>query len=334
VLLVAVVGGVVWSNALQYRDVDLAPRGQLAELKEIGRDIEGQGPTLITEYQPYAARHFLRDADPEAASELRRRPVALAGGGTLRKGEYADIDRFALGDLLVYRTLVLRRSPAQSRPPSAYALARRDQFYEVWQRSESPGTVIEHLSLGDEVDPVATPSCGDVAWLAGLAGPRGALIAASRPAVLTVSLDATSHPEGWDVSDPAQPRPTVPGSLTAAVRVSRSGNYEVWLEGSVRPRVELLVDGRRAGEVRHQLNNAGLYVRLGEANLDPGRHEVAIRFHGADLHPGSGGSAPAIGPLVLSDSDAAESRLTEVPAGHAEHRLCDRPWDWIEVADE
>ena len=86
--LLAIVGtGVVWSGALAYRDVNLAPRDQLAELETIGHRIAGQGPTLMTEYQPYGVRHFLRDADPEAASELRRRQVPLRSGRTLPKGD-------------------------------------------------------------------------------------------------------------------------------------------------------------------------------------------------------------------------------------------------------
>ena len=40
----------------------------------------------------------------------------------LDKGGSADIDRIRLDQALVYRTLVLRRGPAASRPPSVYKL--------------------------------------------------------------------------------------------------------------------------------------------------------------------------------------------------------------------
>ncbi len=138
VLLAALAGGILWSNALAYRDVNLAPRDQLVELQTIGERIAGQGPALMTEYQPYGVRHFLRRADPEGASELRRRRVPLVGGGTLRKGEAADTDALDPGGLLAYRTLVLRRSPAQSRPPAPYRLTWRGEHYEVWQRPAAP----------------------------------------------------------------------------------------------------------------------------------------------------------------------------------------------------
>ena len=57
----------------------------------------------------------------------------------LEKGESADIDRIRLDQVLVYRTLVLRRGPAASRPPSAYRLVWSGRYYEVWQRRDSRG---------------------------------------------------------------------------------------------------------------------------------------------------------------------------------------------------
>src|SRR5688500_11194997 len=53
VLLAVLAVGVLWSNALAYRDVSLAPREQLAELEEIGEIVGDEGPALMTEYQPY-----------------------------------------------------------------------------------------------------------------------------------------------------------------------------------------------------------------------------------------------------------------------------------------
>ncbi|MGH2962198.1 MAG: hypothetical protein ACRDL3_08410, partial [Solirubrobacterales bacterium] len=164
--------GVLWSNALAYREVTLAPRGQLAELAEIGGRIDGEGPTLMTEYQPYGVRHFLRDASPEGASELRRRRIPLRDGGTVRTGRYADTDRLDPGAVLAYRTLVLRRSPVQSRPPAPYSLAFRGEHYDVWQRAAaSPGAVVSHAGLGSGTAPAAVPRCEAVRRLARRVGP-------------------------------------------------------------------------------------------------------------------------------------------------------------------
>jgi hypothetical protein len=331
-LLAAIGVGVFWSGALAYRDVNLAPRDQLAELETIGHRIAGQGPTLMTEYQPYGVRHFLRDSDPEGASELRRRQVPLRGGGTLPKGSTADTDRFRLASLLAYRTLVLRRSPTQSRPPSPYRLTWRGRYYEVWQRPEGlESSVIDHLGLGSTTDPTGTPKCSAVIRLAREAGALGTLVAARRAPVEIIPLQRTSHPSAWRWA--GYPRTLLPvdaGTIRSRVRVPHAGRYEIWLGGSVRPRGDLSVDGRQVGQVRHQLNNAGEFVLLGKAHLDTGDHELVIRFGGPDLHPGSGGAPSPIGPLELSAADPASDRLTRVPADRASS-LCGRRLDWIEA---
>ena len=95
--------------------------------------------------------------------------------------------------------------------------------------------------------------------------------------------------------------------------------------------MRLEIDGEAAGEVRHQLNNLGQYVLLGESLAraparTPWRSGSAV----ADLHPGSGGAAGAVGPLVLYPAGAADAELVEVAARDA-RRLCGRAWDWIEL---
>jgi hypothetical protein len=331
-LLIAVAGGVLWSNALAYRDVNLAPRDQLAELETIGGRIAGQGPTLMTEYQPYGVRHFLRDAAPEGASELRRRVVPLIGGGSLPKGQTADTDRFRLGAILTYRTLVLRRSPFQSRPPAPYRLIWRGHYYEVWQRpSSAPGHLTAHLGLGRGVEPAAVPRCRQVHRLAREAGRGGELVAAARERIETIHPSATKHPNAWQWAGyPGSLLPTKAGAIRAVARIRRPGDYDVWLGGSVRPQVDLEVDGEPAGEVRHQLNNEGEYVQLGSVRLARGAHTLKVNFHGADLHPGSGGAPSPIGPLVLSRQDPADERVAHLGTGEAPH-LCGKRWDWIEA---
>ncbi len=133
-VLAALIGGVAWSNVLASEEPFLAPRGQLAELEAIGERYAGQGPALMTEYQPYGVRHFLRRLDPEGASELRRRPVQLRDGRLLQKARTAPIDAFDPAALAVYRTLVLLRSGPAGTPPRPFALVERGRYYDVWQR--------------------------------------------------------------------------------------------------------------------------------------------------------------------------------------------------------
>ena len=317
ILIAAVAGGVLWSAALAYREVSLAPRAQLEELREIGEIVAGAGPTLMTEYSPYGARHFLRDGDPESISELRRHPVPLRDGSTVPKGQAADTDEINPVALGGYAQLVVRRGPAQSRPPAQFELGWAGEEYELWTRRPGAMASAARLPLGDAQDPTAIAICADVAELIERAGEDGTLIAAERQPPILVALGA-----GEGVAT---------GEISAEVEVAQGGEYGLWLGGSIRPLVEARIDGRTIGSARHILNNEGGYVNFGSVKLTPGSHQVEIEFGGADLAPGSSGSAGTVGPLVLAAADAADARLVSVAASAARSRLCGRRWDWIEV---
>jgi hypothetical protein len=309
-LLAVLAGGVLWSNVLAYGGVSLAPYAQLRELEAIGHRFAGQGPTLMTEYNPYGARHFLRFEEGEGASELRNRQVSLRSGGTAEKGAAPDTDEIDIASLFEYPTLVLRRSPVRSRPPVPYRLVWAGRYYEVWQRPASfSGPMPDFLSLGDARTPAAVPNCPEVNGLAEVAllhhvrNPR--LIAARHAPV----YDATS----------------------GVLRLPRGGRYEAWLMGSVRGSVELLVDGRAIGEARQQLENEGGFIPLGVARFAAGAHTARLRFGGADLNPGSGGfPRPETGPLLVVPASRRAGELVSASIDEAT-RFCGRPWDWIEV---
>ena len=313
-MLVLLSGGVLWSNALAYGGVSLAPYNQLAELEEIGERFAGEGPALMTEYNPYGARHFLRELDAEGASELRVRTVALTDGSTAEKGEAPDVDEISRDALLEYRTLVLRRSPVRSRPPSPYRLVWAGDDYEVWQRPILPtGLPPEHLALGGPNDPAAVPDCSEVNGLGLLALNNGAS---------GVRMLGARHVPVFDATE---------GTL----RVPRAGTYEAWLEGSVPDEVKLLVDGSEFGEARHVINNEGGFIALGEGELGAGAHEVELRYSGADLHPGSGGEPETFRLLFAPASEgtslaALAGEVVSVPVDDSQV-LCGERWDWIDA---
>jgi hypothetical protein len=333
VLAALLAGGVLWSNALAYHDVWLAPRAQLGELSTIGKRFAGDGPTLMTEYQPYGVRHFLYRTDPEGAGELRRRPVLLLNGQEVQKGDYADVDQFQLDGILVYRTLVLVNSPAASRPPSVYRLVWKGRYYTVWQRPEPlTTTILEHLPLGDALHPGAVPPCTQVLRLAALAGAHGGELAAvPRAPVTVVPLDTTDHPASWTTypGSPGVIYPSPSGTLTTAVTVPGAGRFGFWLLGSFRRRLELFVGGRHVATARHRLMHPGVATPLGSAALRAGSHGITLRYSPANLSPGSGGDAFALGPLLVARTADAQRVVYVAPA--AARSLCGRNLDWVEA---
>jgi hypothetical protein len=331
VLALLITGGVVWSNALAYHEVNLAPRDRHAELEDIGDEIAGQGPTLMTEYEPYGVRHFLREADPEGASELRRRQVLLRSGRMLEKIEVADTDELADASLLLYRTLVLRRSPVSSRPPSVYRKVRSGRFYDVWQRP--PGAevrVLQHLPLGYGSHASAPAPCDDVRALAALARAQGGTLAVTRrPAPVRVPLDASGGPD-WraDAAEQGGVIPQGSGSQSASFGAPAAGVHDLYVRGAFRGRVRVAVDGRRIASERQLLSHAGQYEPLGSVSLTAGPHRIEVDYDVDPLRPGSGGPAPGLGPLFLvRRSPQPVERIAPARA----NALCEQPLDWIEA---
>jgi hypothetical protein len=285
----------------------------------------------MTDYEPYGVRHFLRNAEPEGASELRHRVVPLRNGRPLEKLGSADIDRFQTDGLLVYRTLVLRRSPVASRPPSPFQLTSAGRYYEVWQRPPATGVEIaDRLPLGDRFQPGARPACGDVLRVARVAGANGHLAAVRRGRPIVLPLSLLIHPLRWqaDASDPAIVYPRGAGDVLARARVPRAGRYGVWIGGAFRGSLELSVDGRRVSRLGHNLSHAGQFVPLGTLPLNAGTHQVRLRYGEPVLRPGTGGTPFALGPLVLA-REGIEPVL-RLPARRAQD-LCGDRLDWVEA---
>ena len=277
--------GVVWSNAFAYNEANLAPRDQLAELEEIGEMLDGEGPVLMTEYQPYGVRHFLREAEAEGASELRRRTVPLADGSTLAKGMWADTDDFRADAFEPYEALVLRRSPEQSRPPGDFKLKRTGEYYEVWVRDSGVTTAAERLPLGQGRSPVAEPDCADVRALA-KGFPGGTLLAASSEE--PVFLDGTS------------------GEVDV-----EGGTYTVWLEGSVGARPRLTSTGRRSRRSATS-STTRASTRSSERQICRPASTRSRWNSGSDLAPGSGG-AREHGALAIGRETEAKLTTVELP---------------------
>jgi hypothetical protein len=317
----ALIAGVAWSDALAYHDVDLAPSGQLRELERIGSRFAGQGPALMTEYQPYGVRHFLRRLDAEGSSELRRRQIPLRGGGTAAKGEYVDLDRIDPSALFVYRTLVMRRSPTESRPPAAYTLVWRGHWYDVWQR-QAAAVPLEHFPLGSGLQAAGVPDCRAIRRLAA----RGSVVAAPKRLNLAWPIGATALPAGWSPLSGGAIVADRTGTVGIPIVLRRSGRYRLWIGGSVRGRLTATIDARPAGSVSSQLQNAGQWLELGSAPLAPGSHTISLHVALPRLTPGTGGANFPLGPVLIQPETAERLISPARPSS-----LCHRPLDWVEA---
>ncbi len=335
-LLATVVAvGVLGSNALAYHDVSLAPWSRMVELERVGHRIAGQGPTLYTEFEEFG-KHFLAAADPESPGEGWQRRAALAAqttdGTPIHQGESYDLDTFTPTYVDYYRTIVLRRGPAWSRPPSIYRRVWSGRYYEIWQRaSAAQSQIIAHLPLGSRTSAAAVPSCAKVGGLAARATAAGGRLAyATAPVPLVVLPPRTSYPPRWaiDPSDPLSLIPTGPGKVQDSVAARAGGVYDIWLEGSIARPFRVYVDGAYLGTVGNELAGRGQATRAGAVSWRPGRHLITVVEGGGSLDPGNGESGRRLGPI--SAVPRAGRGLAYLPPA-AWHRLCGHPADWIEA---
>jgi hypothetical protein len=289
---------------------------------------------MINEYEPYGARYFLRQLDPEAPAELRRRVVPLRGNEAgLGKNQWAPLDEFLLPGVLTYRTMVLRRSPAESRPPVQYSLLSSGRYYDVWQRPEQPPQRIVNYSIfGDQQNAGALPPCKLVRQLGTIARTSKAhLVGAVRAPAVVVGLSGARRPPSWPASggSPTQLFPNRPGSALVSVTVPASGVHDLWVQGSFARGLELSVDGARVGSTRNELSFTGQWIRFGSRQLSAGTHQIELRYPGGSLRPGSGQQPETVGPVALVPRVPRSQLLDVSPA--AVQTLCTKPLDWLEV---
>ncbi len=269
----------------------------------------------------------------------------------------ADLDSFALSTLEPYRSIVTRRSPAESRPPSIYKLVWQGRYYQLWQRPALPSTrILEHIPLGESsalpycgnadpgttrplcsVDPVAVPPCTPIKSLGRRAlAEHAQLLAYQRPAPIVVRADEASWPGLWIHAPAAHTlTPTTPGQVVAQVAVASPQSYELWLDGNFARGFDVSVDGRRVGKVKDELSDfvgGGLFsaLHLADLSLTAGIHTFVLTYPHADLTPGSGDDERTSLSAITLEPQSPPSELIAVSPRQAA-RLCGRPLDWIEL---
>lgn len=319
------VAGAASSWWLGNRDVYVAPRDTLSELRDLGERVDGLGPTLVLGYEGYATRYLLHRGQVEGASDLRHSLVPSRTGETFPNFSTVEVDDVDTAALFAFPLISRRQTPVGSRPPAAYEVFASGRFFETWRRQgEQP---VEHLSLGGGTQPAAQVGCGR---LRRLAAGGSQLVAAPRENPVVVDLARAETPPGW-ITDTGV-RPVTDGIARLAVRVPAEGEWRVWVGGGALGELEVGVDGEPVGSVRHQLDASIGWLRFGTVELGPGEHTVTLRTSRPLWQSGRGsdeGQLP-LGPVALTREQAPV--LERLPSAEVD-RLCDgRTYDWVEVA--
>jgi hypothetical protein len=323
-LAIALLGGVIASDAMQYHGSNLAPTGRYQEMASLNSRLAGRGPTVFTDFDEYAL-YELRDLDV-GGPDFAYPPPALAGAAG-SYGAPVDLNRVPPTTLLGYPLILTRRNPMLSRPPSAYSLLSQGAYYQVWARRPRAPAPVAHLVLRG----APRAQCTSIKQLAAAAGASPAqLIAAEAPQLVAIPLLRSAHPAGWGRQRQGLVM-TRPGRLAATFELP-AGRWDLWVQGQIMPAVELGLDGRRLASIGGQLSGNSLVpdtIPPLALALSGGPHRLSVTRGPSNLKPGDGGSA-VLAAIFLTPAAYDPGALRSAPASDW-HALCGRSYEWIEL---
>ncbi len=328
---VAVVGGVLASDALLYHGTNLAPTARYQELQTIDTRFAGSGPTLTPDFDEYSL-YLLRNIGPDGPGLAYPAAFQFAAGTTGGYGHSYDLDRIALASVEQYPMIVMRRSPAWSRPPGNYREVWKGRYYTAWRRvGPSP---LAHFPLGGSFTPSVVPSCRAVRSIATEAiHDKANLAYAPRQINVSADLSRAQHSPTLALTTDLEGRPEYifagPGSLQGSLTVSRSGDYEVWLAGNADRPLQVRIDGHVVGSVAQESGDDGAVMHVADVPMTAGRHTYEVSRGGGDLLPDDNGSASIDG-FVLQPVNVSAAPVLRIPPSRW-RSLCSRPLDWIEI---
>jgi hypothetical protein len=333
VLLAALMVGVLGSDALLYHGTNLAPTARYTELKAIGARFAGQGPTLAPDFDEYDL-YLLRDMEVDIPGVAYSGPFSLLGGQAKVYGHSYDLDSLALASVERFRTIVMRRSPAWSRPPSNFTLESSGRYYTVW-RQDRPSP-LAHIPLGGDFQPSAIPSCRALRGVAQSAERLHAQITfAPRPFNIAVNLADVYHSSLIGVSTDLEGRPQLgfsgPGRVETSLQVRSAGSYELWLGGDVDRPLHVSIDGHLVGAPARESGDDGTMIDVARVHLSAGSHSIRLIRDGGDLLPDDIGSTAIDGIVFEPVGATVEKEPVQSVAPAAWRSLCGRPFDWIEL---
>jgi hypothetical protein len=329
-LALALAGGTLVSDALQYHSSNLAPTARYEELRSLNKRFAGRGPTLFTDFDEYSM-YALRDLDVSGPDFVY---PPLGRGIARGYGEPVALDRVPPQTLARYRLIVTRRDPSAAPPPAAYALAWHGVYYDVWARRSGASPALAHIAPAPaSAFAPASLSCPRVVRTVRLSEARHArAIAALAPQLVRIRLRHVRPPKGWGRQHGGLTMRR-PGTVSLSFSVPRAGSWELWLQGQFMPLVRLRLDGRRLGSLQGQLAGNSLVPDTAmpiAVRLSAGEHRLSVARSGFSLAPGNGGSA-VLDAAFLTPSRAPARELRTLPSGASPRALCAGAYRWIEL---
>jgi hypothetical protein len=330
-LALAIAGGALASDALQYHGANLAPTGRYDELASLNSRFAGRGPTLFVDFDEYAL-YELRDLDI-GGPDFVYPPAALAAAGS-GYGDPVDLDRIPPDALRAYPLIVTRRDPAAPRPPAAYSLIWQGAYYEVWRRTPGAAAAVDHRALTGSV----TDQCRQIEHEAEVASayPASAassLVAAEAPELVRISLASATYPSRWGHQRGGLVMNSA-GRLRAGFELPVGALWDVWVQGQIMPTVELSLDGRRLTSIGGQLSGNSLVpdtLPPIAVRLAAGAHRLVVSRGGATLAPGDGGSA-VLDAIFLTRASSPSAGTLRVAPRSRWRSLCGRRYEWVELS--
>ncbi len=301
--------GVLWSNALAYHGVTLAPHDQLAELEAIGKRFARPGAGADDRVS--AVRRTPLPPPPRRGRSVRAPPQARAEDGRIRRAEGRD-PRSGRA-----------RAPGRARLPHARvaALAGRQPPARA-VRAALAGPLVRGLAARDHG---RRPS------------PR-TFRSATRPIREPPPIVPACSP-----SPAARERlrrclartrsPCCPRGRRACRRRSSStapGRYSLWLAGSRREGADVYIDGRRLESAPAHFDSARGSTRISVPPCwRPACTRSGCSSTRASSSSGTGAPDYGFGPLVVAAANQRRN-VTTLDA-QAAPLLCGRTLDWVEA---
>jgi hypothetical protein len=330
VLGALVIFGVLASDSLLYHGTNLAPHARYQELADVGTRNAGEGPTLAPDFDEYSL-YLLRSMAVDLPGVAYAGAFEFVDGAGKAYGHSYDLDMLSLPTLDRFKTIVMRRSPAWSRPPGNFKLLSSGAYYSVWRRQgDAP---LAHVPLGEGGwEPASVPSCRKLAGFARTAQKANVpLVYSPRRANVVVDMTKAFRKGNVLVGTDLEGRPLFnlvgPARIESSFQIQQPGRYRLWLGGDLDRPLAVSIDGRLLGSPSRQSGGDGTTIDVASVRLVPGRHTITMVRGGGDLRPDDAGSSVIDG-IVLEPHQTHEVASV---SPQAYRRLCGHRLDWVEV---